>query len=233
MLYDIDMLKFIVDFEKDIWNWKRIFGSERVLYPIERLPQGDHEFIMSIKEVHDDADINRVWIDFIEKKYGSGMRVDLFAIAAKKEWDIVEEKIFALFEQITKKPFVFRDVPITAVITTAKLAPYNVHERWLMLFPSATIEYARTLIAHELLHFHFHEQYEQALIKNGVSKDDFHTIKEAMTVLLNAEEFKDVITVPDKGYEVHNELRNKLHEEWEKTKNFDHLIDVAVDFVKK
>ena len=227
------MLKFIVDVEKDIWNWRRIFGSERTLYPIERLPQGDRDFIANIKEMHDDADIDRVWIDFIEKKYSAGMRVDLFAIAAKKEWDLVEEKIFTLFEQITKKPFVFRDVLITVIITTAKLAPYNVSERWLMLFPSATIEYARTLIAHELFHFHFHEHYEQTLIKNGVSGDNFHIIKEAMTVLLNEEEFKDVITVPDKGYEVHNELRNKLHEEWGKTKDFNHLIDVAVNFVSK
>ncbi len=227
------MLKFIVDVEKDIWNWRRIFGSERTLYPIERLPQGDRDFIANIKEMHDDADIDRVWIDFIEKKYSAGMRVDLFAIAAKKEWDLVEEKIFTLFEQITKKPFVFRDVLITVIITTAKLAPYNVSERWLMLFPSATIEYARTLIARELFHFHFHEHYEQTLIKNGVSGDNFHIIKEAMTVLLNEEEFKDVITVPDKGYEVHNELRNKLHEEWGKTKDFNHLIDVAVNFVSK
>lgn len=231
ILYYTGMLKFIVDFEKDIWNWRRIFGAERNLYPIDRLSEGDREFISEAKKIDNAIDADHAFLDFIQKKYSSGMRVDLFAIVAKNEWDLVEEKILKQFEQITQKQYKFRNESISVFITTAPLCPYNVKERWIMLFPAGTIGYVRTAIAHELFHFHFHEYYEQILLDRGVSKENFQIIKEALTFLLNEDEFKDLITVPDKGYDAHRQIRDQLQEIWRKNRDFDQLVEDAVGLV--
>jgi len=217
------MIKFIVDFQKDIWNWKRIFNNRKELYSVERLPQKDKEFILNIKN-HTNNDC----IDFIYKKYSSDFRADLFMIAASKEWLKIEKDFVSILEKMTGKNFIFNEDLITAFFTSAPLCPYNIAEKWFMLFPVSDLNYANTLIAHELFHFHFHSHYENYLNGKGVTGENFQLLKESLTILLNEKEFKYVLPIPDKGYEKHKEFREKLKQLWGENKNFDTFIENSI-----
>ena len=72
------------------------------------------------------------------------------------------------------------------------------------------------------MHLQFHYYFEKDLIIK-IGREKFGDLKEALTILLN-EEFRDLWIVEDKGYEIHQELRKRISEQWKKNKDFDELI---------
>lgn len=217
------MLNFVIDFQKDIWNWKRIFNKEKFLYSVERLPEKDRNFVLDLNTKNDND-----CADFLLKKYSSDFRADLFMIAISGKWKEIEEKFILILEKITGKKFIFFEDKITVFFTSAPLCPYNINEKWFMIFPVGDLNYADTLIAHELLHFHFQYYYEDELDKKGVKGENFHLLKESLTFLLNEPEFNDILPASDRGYVNHQEFRKKLKEMWNKNKNFDLFINEAI-----
>lgn len=226
------MLKFIVDSQKDAWNWWRIFNSKETIYPKERLSEKNRNFVMTIEGKSFPECYHRLQ-DFLYEKYLTETRPDLFSIVCVKEWEAVEKKFISILEELTKKEFLFKNEIITTYITTAPLSPYNITEKWLMIFPTKDVEQIKTSIAHELFHFHFQSHYEEQIIRRGLTKNDFHLLKESITFILNEPNFKDIITILDKGYASHKEFRLILKEIWDKEKDFDLFIEKAVEYLLK
>ena len=56
-----------------------------------------------------------------------------------------------------------------------------------------------------------------------LSYKDFDFLKESLTMILD-ESFIPLIQNPDKGYQIHKQLRDKLTEFWKETKDFDKLV---------
>lgn len=222
------MLKFIIDFEKDAWNWWRIFSPKKPLYSLGKLTEKDKEFAGTLKNTSFEEAYSKLR-DFLYQKYLIETRLDAFMIAVSKEWEKIENEYILTLEKITKREFPFKKDAITVYATTAFLNPYNVSERWMMLFPMRKIEQAKTLIAHELLHFQFHYYFERQLIGSGVLPKNFHLIKESLTFLLNEPEFQNILPFSDKCYtQAQEKMQASLKDFWNKNKNFDLLVEETV-----
>ncbi len=139
-------------------------------------------------------------------------------------WKAIEKEYFKRLIKITKRK-IYRNQFI-AYLTTIDRCPYDSKENWFMvnLFSSG-LRMCQTA-GHELMHLQFHHYFEKDLI-NKMGREKFGEVKEALTVLLN-EEFKDLWIVEDRGYEIHQELRKKILEQWGKKKDFDELIKAIV-----
>ena len=57
-------------------------------------------------------------------------------------------------------------------------------------------------------------------------------MKESQTTILN-EVYADVLTEPDKGYEIHADIRSKFAEFWKNNKNFDAFVDYGIEVMKE
>ncbi|MBU0906722.1 MAG: hypothetical protein KKD18_01160 [Nanoarchaeota archaeon] len=85
---------------------------------------------------------------------------------------------------------------------------------------------------HEILHFQFEKYFWKGLEKKGLTENEIQHIKEATTVLIN-EEFLDVIPFKDWGYPLHKKFRKELTNIWRKKKDFKHLLNESVKFLKQ
>jgi len=135
-------------------------------------------------------------------------------------WRIIEKEYFKRLIKITKRKIYSNQ--FTAYLTTIDRCPYDTKENWFMvnLF-SGGLRMCQTA-GHELMHLQFHYYFEKDLIIK-IGREKFGDLKEALTILLN-EEFRDLWIVEDKGYEIHQELRKRISEQWKKNKDFDELI---------
>ncbi|KPJ55610.1 hypothetical protein AMJ49_06730, partial [Parcubacteria bacterium DG_74_2] len=77
-----------------------------------------------------------------------------------------------------------------------------------------------TTICHEIFHFQFLYYYANFCRKQGLNKKQIEDLKEALTVLLNIEEFDNIILVEDVGYPDHQVLRQKILNIWKKGRDF-------------
>jgi len=117
-------------------------------------------------------------------------------------------------------------------VTTGHMCPYNGEENWFMASFWHSIPFSITTICHEVLHMQFLYYYRSFLKKKRLSNGQVEDIKEATTFLLNEPEFKEIILNRDIGYPNHQVLRKKLKREWVKNRDFEKLLDKAVELVK-
>ncbi len=139
------------------------------------------------------------------------------ALAIQKNWDSISGE----FEKRAERVFDLSIADtITAYLTITGRFPYRIEERY--FYVSAKKTNANTTAMHELWHFYtwykFGRETEQ---KIGVEK--YNDIKESLTVLLNIECLDLMGGEIDKGYPQHQELRNKIIDIWNKTKDINEV----------
>jgi len=129
-----------------------------------------------------------------------------------------------------------KKIPVSVIkitITTVRKCPYNPETRWCMYYPfdanvnKKPITVSVRSIMHELLHMMLHYYYEDYIKEQGVSEIQFHHLKEAQTIILNSI-YKDYLTEPDKGYEIHKQLREDFLVFWEENKNFNDFVNYNI-----
>lgn len=147
----------------------------------------------------------------------------------KKNWKNVEKEYFKRLKKITKNKIYTNN--FYAVITTVGRCPYFLKDDAFMIYIHGDLDRINTGIAHELMHLQFHYYYEDFL-REIISKEDFHHIKEALTVLLNIE-FGDLITHEDMGYPSHQRLREFISEQWKETKDLNIVIERCIGNLKE
>lgn len=163
-----------------------------------------------------------------------GQNKEMFILvrhSLEKAWREKEKRFFILLENFFEKPLYFKKVD--AFFTTLPVCPYNRRENWFMVSFRYGLEEQLKTIFHELMHFMFLGYYwnytYQAL---GGTSEKVEIIKEALTVFLNTDCFREVNTVCDQGYPKEKRLREYLLSIRREKKDFHGLLNEAINFLK-
>lgn len=227
-------IKFDYNLQKDAWSWVLI-AKDRNMWGLnwrdqiahisdellEKIEKASFSKAQKIVEDHIKKDSNR---DYKRKVMDSEWQ------SLEKSWRTVEKKYFAVLAKITNKPIFTND--FGCYFTTGLVCPYNKKENWFMVSMWHSIPFSITTICHEIMHLQFLHHYKNYLKKKGLKNDQIENLKEALTFLLNEEEFSEIILCGDSGYPEHKELRNKLKNIWSKNKDFQNFLDKAVLTIK-
>ena len=147
----------------------------------------------------------------------------------EKSWRKIEKDYFKKLSQLTKHKIYKKE--FIAFVTRIGRCPYFRKEGNFMINIYKTLDSELTTTAHEIMHLQFHHYFEEQLRKE-LSHEQFHNLKEALTVLLNIE-FGDLFKEKDAGYPSHKELREFIVNEWKKQKDFDVLLEKCVEKLKE
>jgi len=217
------MIKFVYDINKDAQNWvetvKDIEPSWGIDYKKE-IEMVSKDLKQKILKSNKKKAILLVKDYFKSLPYFSFKKEIIFSEikAIEKVWGKKEKQFFEILEKITRKP-IFLD-KFTAYFTTMFICPYDEkHYKWFMLSMWHSIPFQITTICHEILHFQFLYYYADFCKRKGLKKKQIETLKESLTILLNAEEFNNIILSIDVGYPNHHALRKKILNTWQKNKN--------------
>jgi len=117
---------------------------------------------------------------------------------------------------------------VTAYITVNNRCPYNIKDNY--FFVSAFNAFARRTVAHELWHFYTWKRFG-ADVEERLGKQKYNDIKESLTVLLNSE-CADLFPegVNDVGYPQHQDLRKKVVQTWNKTKDIEDVWGACEEY---
>jgi hypothetical protein len=132
-------------------------------------------------------------------------------------------------ENVTKNPLAVKGYEF--IITTFPRCPYNSSTGTIFINFSRYNKVMNpiSLFLHEALHFQFHHywQHNKNSPVSKLSNDDFHFLKESLTVILD-DELIPLIGKADWGYPKHQAFRKELHKEWLKHHDFDKLVDFGL-----
>jgi len=219
-------IEFKFNLEKDARNWWAAANIKSNNYDWTKiLPP----FIF--KEIKEKSweDAKPFLISFLGRQFSKNKeKFDLSINQIREKWGDIEEKYFTTLEKLTSKKLEVEKP--TVFMTTLSRCPYDLKENYFMVNIFSSPSRACLTIAHELIHFHFHEHY-WGKCEKYLGNEKTADLKEALTVLLNLE-FKDLGFTEDKGYPKHQELRKELANFWLREKDFDKLIDFGINFLK-
>ncbi len=163
--------------------------------------------------------------NFIQK-YISENNIDIPGMIEKykSEWENISER----YQSIAEKVFgISLKDDVTVYLTVNNRCPYSIEENYFFLCLT-TSGFETKICMHELWHFYtwykFGVEWEE---KIGAQK--YNEIKESLTVLLNVE-CKELLPkdVYDRGYDQHQELRQKILQLWTEGKNIEEIWDYCV-----
>ena len=220
------MHKIVVklDIEKDAWNWWH--ACNKVSYGVDWKMRIDEKLRNKIFG-KTQKDAYAFLIPFLDEYY-----LKVPAIGHIKEiqdgFNKNSEKIFQRMEKVTNRP-IYRE-NFTCFITSFPRFPYNYEEGYVWISNKKPLDSQIAIFIHELLHFQYFAYFGEK-IWNELGQEAHAELKEAMTVILN-EEFSDITSEKDKGYEIHRELRGRLLNLWRQERNMDNFIEKAVLLLK-
>ncbi len=150
--------------------------------------------------------------------------------SVERAWYKKEELYFEKLEKFYGKPIFFSQV--TAFFTTLPICPYSLREQWFMVSYRFCLEEQIRTICHELMHFMFLHHYGDLALERLGSKEKVEVLKEALTVFLNTD-FREVISIPDRGYPQEKKLREFLLRKRREEKSFLNLMEAGINYLQK
>jgi hypothetical protein len=228
-------VKFDYNLNKDAWSWVLIAKDKNMWGlnwrdQIAQIPEG----LLRKIEKTSFSRAQKIVEKYIEKDFKKEYKNKILHFemqALEKSWRIIEKKYFKTLSSIIKKPIFTNE--FNCYFTTGLMCPYNEKENWFMVSMWHSLPFSITTICHEIMHLHFLFYYKNYLKKQGLKKDQIENLKESLTFLLNEPEFDKIILCQDIGYPKHRELREKLKGIWSKNKEFQNLLDEAINIIKK
>lgn len=224
-------LSFVLDKQADANN--RYISANGTNYGVDWSKNIPTPILEKIKGKSQDEAIE-VLQPILEKRYEINWVQNI--VVELNEW---REKnwaeVFSKMETIVWKPIPVKD--IKAKITTTGRCPYNAKQWYFLYSPFRkgeikSADESVNIAMHELLHMMLHHYYEDYILAQWLTKEQFHDLKEAQTVILN-EEYDGLFTETDKWYELHKYLREKFADFWKHNKNFDAFVDYGIKLVKE
>jgi len=227
---------FRYNIKKDAWSWVLIaknknqntFGlnwREQVVH----IPEGLLTKILKL-DFSEAQDVTEKYLKInVKRKYREAVIKEELS-ALRNIWVKTEKSFFNTLSNITKQPIYIKK--FECFMTTGFMCPYNQKENWFMASMWHSLPFSITVICHELLHLQFLHYYKNYLEKRGLNNEQIEDLKEALTFLLNEEEFEKIILVEDKGYPSHQKLRSRLKKIWRDDKIFDSFLEKAVKTLK-
>jgi hypothetical protein len=129
-------------------------------------------------------------LPYLEDKYKKN---EVEILQKMKEFQEVlnqyKDIIFQKIEELTKHPIDYDE--IIMFLTTYRRCPYDREKGYIRLAIDADKSRILTILAHEVLHFQFHKYYSNLPRIKSLNFEQFDTIKESLTFLLNFE-FKGI-----------------------------------------
>jgi len=228
-------VNFKYNVKKDAWSWV-VVAKDKNLWGLSWRDQIAHipdELLGKIKEASF-SQAQKIVEEYIKKdkrKEYKNMFLYSEMDILERSWRTVEKKYFKVLSKITQKP-IFLD-KFNCYFTTGLMCPYNERENWFMVSMWHGIPFSITTICHEIFHLQFLHYYKEYLRKKGFKKDQIEKFKEALTFMLNEEEFSGIILCEDAGYPDHQKLRKKMLKIWRKEKNFQKFMERAIVEMKQ
>lgn len=219
-------VKFVFDKEKDLYNiWQTCNKGNMFAPDLKKSLNSETVSICENKKFEDCREV-------LEKKFDGMYASKLIPIIVKSandSWKTVNDEFFRRLKKVMKKP-IYRQ-SFTGYLTTMPRCPYNLGDNSFMFGFFSSIPQIMATAGHEIMHLQFHNTYWNEVEKE-IGNKKTSDLKEALTVLLNIE-FRGLWYAPDKGYEMHKELRDFIAKEWEKKKDFDILMKKCLNYLKK
>lgn len=212
-----------LDINKDAWNWWD--GCNFSYASFDWTKSIDRKILQNIQHKEEKIAYNFL-IPYLKKYY-----IDRKTDIAKTTQHINNQfgnnldKGCDLLAKTMGKPLYCKNFII--YLTTFDRAPYDKDEGSIM-FPITWTD-PMAVFLHELCHFqfiHYWRENPKSMVSK-ISDDQFEYLKESLTMILD-EDFLPIIKKPDKGYPVHQKLRQKLKKYYKKEKNFQKLVDYAL-----
>ena len=219
-------LNFKFEMEKDLWNiWHSCqkHGNSDDISNI--MPKN----IVKISRGKDEKKAKKGIYNYYKKIYESGF-IEIYLEAVKKAWKKIEQKYMKQLEKISGRKITTKEIDVYVTLSFRCPLAYDKisHEgNWFMVCFWNSLHQTLETIGHELLHFHYFDNYWEMVVKELGEKKAWE-LKEYMTVLLN-EEFNDLWFCPDYGYKGHEKIRKFIVGEWRNNKNFDELINKLIE----
>lgn len=217
----------------DARNWLRIWLKNESIYGLSQknlidfIPPELQKALLNKKESQQLVLIK----DYLKKQKTMNQFLKLEAIALQMVWDKFDLSFVKSLVKVTGKPMCADRFSVQ--LTSASLSPYDEKNHWFMVNGRHSIGIQITVIAHELMHLQFIYWYKEMCMSAKLTPSQFEDLKEALTVLLNENEFKNIIVSPDHGYPKHKELREKIQKVWRKRFMFDLFLKKIIVLIKK
>ncbi len=214
-----------LDKEKDIQNWYEACTKSSGF--TDWTQQIDPKLLEAVRTLT----INDAY-DLLERHITDLYRIrkdeiDLYIDIINKEYSSKFQFACDTLVQITGKPL-YRKM-FTIYLTTFPRGPYDVENAALWIAIGWFDPIANFM--HEALHFQFIFYWRDSdTAVSKLSVEQFEKLKESLTVVLD-ESLRPLMKAPDKGYIVHSQIRQKLHEKWIKGANFTELIDYGIELM--
>lgn len=218
-------IKTTVNIRRDIWNWWQACKTQS--HGVDwkmKIPAQLRRRIAGKTE----GEAEKFLAPYLKKLYRSecvSERLPEIQRGFKK----IQKRLFARMTKVTGRPIYRRR--FTCFLTTFPRCPYDFDHGYVWLIARKSFDDQVATFIHELLHFQYFAYYGER-VWNELGRDKHTRLKEAMTVILN-DEFCDLSSVPDRGYEIDASLRPKLLALWRKDRNMDRFIDRAIRLMKK
>ena len=132
-----------------------------------------------------------ILLPYLEEKYKkNNIEISQKINEAQEKLDKNKDIIFEKMERLTKHKIDYDEIKL--FLTTFDRCPYNREKGYIRFAVSANKSWILNIFTHELLHFQFHKYYSNHPKVALLNTQQFDTIKESLTFLLNYE-FNDVL----------------------------------------
>lgn len=203
--------------EKDIWCLLK-FGKSSTNSTSQTKA---YKMLVDKKEENPTENETSIFVD----KYIADKKINIqeYITNYQKDWDTISNQ----YKKVAERVFnVSLPEDIIAYLTVNDRCPYNIKDNFFLV--SVPCSSMRNIAMHEL--WHFYTWYKFGVVwEEKLGKQKYNDLKEALTVLLNVE-CGELLSVgkQDNGYPQHKELREKIVQLWNKTKDIDKLWLVLV-----
>lgn len=219
------------DVEKEAKNYWRI--ANYTFYELDMSKKIPENFLKKIKNIKypNVKNLIKKEIKKNKKKYPGNfnwLKSDFLPYLPKRE-----KQIISRLDQIHNKKFPAKFVKL--YFTSIGLGYYGKEKEGFWINISGSYKDKDSLvelIIHELMHLYFGIYYRKICFKEGLTLQETEDIKEAFTALIN-EEFKGIIRTKDKGYKIHEKLRENILKQWKKSKDFKKILLSTIKFYKQ
>lgn len=170
----------------------------------------------------------KIVLDYFNHNQRQSLREEFIQLKIKSLQKLWHNKGKKLIDRLEKIFGPFQNETVNAYITTLYICDYSYQERYfyLSLYHSLSLNF--TVIAHELAHFLFYQNFHKSCQKLGLNENQLQDLKESTTVLLNTKEFNNILLIEDQGYEPHQKLRQLIFTNWNKERDFKKIINKII-----
>lgn len=214
-----------LDLEKDAWNWWD--ACNKISHGVdwkENIDPNLQKHIVGKNQI----EAYGFLLPYLEKLY-QDMEIDKYIQEIQSGFDKINDKLFDKMAKITGHP-VYRE-NFTCFITSFPRFAYDYPNGYIWISCKKGLDFQILTVIHEILHFQYF-QYFGERVWDEIGKEKHAVLKEAMTVIIN-EEFQDITSEKETGYDLYKKLGNQLLNIWKNTKNMDQFIDQAILLMKQ